>query len=146
MKNTRLTTTPPSSLPCIRPKRPRVYVQNVPVYAGTTRTCEPVGTSTALDMPAFENLVSIVKFGTETNTLAQSGRLRNAVRFLLFLCYSPHLHLLPTQFLPQLQGSVKQSLKSRGPCGRSKPAHRNVFGSATTSIRWTGSKWSRRRR
>ena len=30
---------PPSSLPCVRPKRPRVYVQNVPVYAGTTRTC-----------------------------------------------------------------------------------------------------------
>ena len=24
--------------PCVRTKRPRVYVQNVPVYAGTTRT------------------------------------------------------------------------------------------------------------
>ena len=25
--------------PCVRPNRPRVYVQNVPVFAGTTRTC-----------------------------------------------------------------------------------------------------------
>ena len=25
--------------PCVRSKRLRVYVQNVPVYAGTTRTC-----------------------------------------------------------------------------------------------------------
>ena len=37
---------------------------------------EPVGTFTALDTPAFEDLVSVVKFGTETDTLAQSGRLR----------------------------------------------------------------------
>ena len=38
--------------------------------------------------------------------------------------------------------SFEQSLKSQRPCGRSE-AYRNVFGSATTSIRWTGSKWSR---
>ena len=25
--------------PCVRTKRVRVYVQNVPVYAGTTRAC-----------------------------------------------------------------------------------------------------------
>ena len=37
---------------------------------------EPVGTFAALDTPAFEDLVSVVKFGTETNTPAQSGRLR----------------------------------------------------------------------
>ena len=46
---------------------------------------EPVGTFTALDMPAFEDLVSIVIFGKETNTLTQCGRLRrlcDAMRFL----------------------------------------------------------------
>ena len=40
MKNARLTTTPSLSLPCVRPKRPRVHVQNGPVYAGhILRTC-----------------------------------------------------------------------------------------------------------
>ena len=38
MKNLRLTTTPPP-FPCVRPKRHRLYVQNVPMFAGTTRTC-----------------------------------------------------------------------------------------------------------
>ena len=33
MKNTRLTTTPPLT------HAPRVYIKNVTVYAGTTRTC-----------------------------------------------------------------------------------------------------------
>ena len=42
----------------------------------------PVGTTTALDTPAFEDLVSVVKFGTETCTLAQSGRLWTTVRRL----------------------------------------------------------------
>ena len=37
---------------------------------------EPVGTFTALDTIAFEDLVSVVKFGTETITLAKSGRLK----------------------------------------------------------------------
>ena len=52
---------------------------------GTEDGKEPVGTLTALDTPAFEDLVSVVRFGTETNTLAQSGRLRrlrDANRFL----------------------------------------------------------------
>ena len=42
-ENTRLTTTPSPPLllllPCVHSTRPRVHAQNVPVYAGTTRTC-----------------------------------------------------------------------------------------------------------
>ena len=46
---------------------------------------EPVATFTAPDTSAFEDLVSGVKFGTDANTFAQSGRpksLCDAVRFL----------------------------------------------------------------
>ena len=55
---------------------------------------EPVGTSTALDTPAFEDLVSVVKFRTETNILAQSGglsRLCDAVGFLKEPVFQPVL-------------------------------------------------------
>ena len=46
---------------------------------------EPVGTFTAPDTSAFEDLVSAVKIGTDANTFAQSGRpmsLCDAVQFL----------------------------------------------------------------
>ena len=58
-------------------------------------------------------------------------------------CVAEHLRLLPTQPVAQLQHSARQSLKSQRPCEGSEPVHRNVFGSATTSIRWTGSKRNR---
>ena len=106
---------------------------------------EPVGTFTALDTPAFEGLVSVVKFGTETllPSLDDSEGCATPFGFSKILCESQHLRLLRKQPLPQLQNTAKQALKSQRQSGRSKLEHRNVFGSATTPIRWTGSKWSR---
>ena len=94
---------------------------------------------------ARPHLVSVIKCGNEANTLlAQSERLRtlrDAVRFL------EEPMLTPTPASPsrclnyRTQPSSRSS--STGLCGRSMPVHRNEFGFGATSIRRTGSKWSR---
>ena len=81
------------------------------------------------------------KFGTKTNTLTQSGRLRRLCGVVRFL-EEPALHPAPAN-TAVASTAVNQSLKSQRPCGRTQPVHRNVFGYATTLIRWTGSKRSR---
>ena len=49
------------------------------------------------------------------------------------LCCSQHLRLLPTQHVASSK-ELSQAVAQVAQAGRSKPVHRNVFGSATTSI------------